>query len=49
LLLVDAWFDVTLEHGAALDQAIVMALLVELPLAIMSYYLASHALTRNAK
>ena len=42
-LLVDAWFDVMSEKsGLEFTQAIVLALLVELPLAAMSYYLAYH-------
>lgn len=49
LLLVDAWFDVMSEHGNSFDQALVMAFLIEIPLAIMSYYLAFHALERNSK
>jgi hypothetical protein len=47
LLLVDAWFDVLSEHKAKLfHQALLSAIVFEIPLAIMSFYLALHALTR---
>ena len=50
LLLVDAWFDVMSERSAfVLHQAILLALLFEIPLAIMSYYLAFHTIQRNKK
>jgi len=50
LLLVDAWFDVMSEKSAfVLHQAIVLALLFEIPLAIMSYYLAFHTVQTNKK
>jgi len=50
LLLVDAWFDVMSEHnGGAFHQALIMAFVFELPLASLSYYLASHALYHNTK
>ena len=50
LQLVDAWFDLLSESSSrAFDQALVLALLVELPLAFMSFYIASHALRQNAK
>jgi hypothetical protein len=50
LLLVDAWFDVMSERGAAqLHQAILLALIFEIPLAIMSYYLAFHTIKQNKK
>jgi hypothetical protein len=49
LLLVDAWFDIMSERGNSFHQAVVMACLIEIPLAMMSYYLAFHALERNTK
>ena len=50
LLLVDAWFDVMSEQSAfVLHQGIVLALLFEIPLALMSYYLAFHTIQRNKK
>lgn len=50
LLLVDAWFDVMSERsGSDFHQALVLAFLFELPLASLSYYLASHALYHNTK
>ena len=48
LLLVDAWFDVMSERRASdFHQALVLAFVFELPLAILSYYLATHALKHN--
>lgn len=45
LLLVDAWFDVMSERRLSdLHQAIVLAIFVELPLAIISYYISYLAL-----
>jgi hypothetical protein len=42
-LLVDAWFDIMSEKGGLeLVQSLTLSLLVELPLAAMSYYLAYH-------
>lgn len=50
LLVVDAWFDVASERSADLfHEAIIFALLIEIPLAFMSYFLASHALRHNTK
>ena len=50
LVLVDAWFDVVSERsGQELHQALVLAFAFELPLALMSYYLASHALYHNTR
>lgn len=50
LLLVDAWFDVMSEHSSQLfHQAVVSAILLEIPLALTSYYLAGHALKRVKK
>jgi hypothetical protein len=50
LLLVDAWFDVMSEKSAfVLHQAIALALLFEIPLALMSYYLAFHTIQHNKK
>lgn len=49
-LLVDAWFDIMTERsGFQLQQAIFLALAFEIPLAIMSYYLAFHTIKRNKK
>ncbi len=48
LLLVDGWFDVMTEKGSfQLQQAIFFALAFELPLALMSYYLAFHTIKNN--
>jgi hypothetical protein len=48
LLLVDAWFDVMSEKSVfVLHQAIILALVLEIPLAIMSYYLAFHTIKHN--
>jgi hypothetical protein len=48
LLLVDAWFDVMSERRASdFHQALILAVFFELPLASLSYYLASHVLYRN--
>ena len=50
LLLVDAWFDVMSEKTSSdFRQALVLAFVFELPLACLSYYLASHALYHNTK
>lgn len=50
LLLVDAWFDVMSERQASdFRQALILAFVFELPLALLSYYLAGHALHHNAK
>lgn len=49
-LLLDAWFDVLSEHTSSLfHQAVLSAIVFEIPLAIMSYYLAGHALHRTKK
>lgn len=49
-LLLDAWFDVLSEHtGSLFHQAILSAMLFEVPLALMSYSLAVHALHRTKK
>lgn len=48
LLVVDAWFDVLSEHAITLVQnALVMAIFLEIPLALMSYLLAAHVLRHN--
>jgi hypothetical protein len=43
LLIVDAWFDVTTAAGWNLVQAICTAVLLELPLAAISIWIALHA------
>lgn len=43
LLLVDAWFDITTASGWNLAQAIIAAVLLELPLAVVSTWTARHA------
>jgi hypothetical protein len=49
LLLVDAWFDVMSEKRSSdFRQALILAIFFELPLATLSYYLASHVLYHNA-
>jgi hypothetical protein len=46
LLIVDAWFDVTTSHGkAAVAQAIVLAVVAELPVAVFCIYVA-HRVSR---
>jgi hypothetical protein len=41
LLIVDAWFDITTSHGhAAVAQAIVLAVVAELPVAVFCLYVA---------
>jgi hypothetical protein len=50
LLLVDAWFDVMTEHSAKLfHEALILAFIFEIPLALMSYYLAGHTLHHNTR
>ena len=50
LVLVDAWFDIMSEHSPALfREALILAFLFEIPLALMSYYLAAHALRHNTR
>jgi len=46
-LLVDAWFDILTEHsGPLFHQAVVTAVVLEIPLALTSFYIAGHALQR---
>jgi hypothetical protein len=48
LLLVDAWFDVCSSKGGyELDQALVLAVFIEVPLAIASFWLAYRVLNQN--
>lgn len=48
LLLVDAWFDVMSERRPSdFHQALFLAIVVELPLSALSYYVASHVLYHN--
>ena len=50
LLLVDAWFDVMSERrGLQLHEAIYLAVFVEIPLALISYYIAYHTLENHTK
>jgi hypothetical protein len=50
ILLVDAWFDVMSEKSASvMHQSIALALIFEIPLAFMSYYLAFHTIKHNKK
>lgn len=50
LLVVDAWFDVTTSPGGApLAKAVAAALLVELPLAVLSLVLARRAAVEIAR
>lgn len=46
LLLADAWFDVVTARGAALALALMLAVLVELPLAALSLTVALRTLRR---
>jgi hypothetical protein len=49
-LLVDAWFDVTSARpGYHFDQAMVLALFVELPITLMSFAITYHVLARNIR
>jgi hypothetical protein len=43
MLIVDAWFDTTLSGRHALAQAVVSAVLIELPLAVVCGWIAVHA------
>ena len=45
LLLLDAWFDILSQRGGdSMQQAVLMALLIEIPVAIASFMLAARAL-----
>lgn len=47
-LLVDAWFDVTNSgNGNELVQSIILAIIFEIPIAIMGFYLAYKTLSKN--
>jgi hypothetical protein len=47
-LLVDGWFDVTTaRQGFHFEESLLLALFVELPVAIMSYSLTYHVLSKN--
>jgi hypothetical protein len=49
LLIADAWLDIMGEKlGNDFHQALVLAFVFELPLATLSYYLASHTLRHNS-
>jgi hypothetical protein len=43
LLVVDAWFDVTTSRGSDIPSAVVSAVFVELPLAVVCGWIALHA------
>jgi len=48
LLIVDAWFDVMSERKTLqLEEAIILAVFAELPLAFISYYISFRALRSN--
>jgi len=48
LLLLDAWFDILSQRGGDdLQQAILLAILIEIPIAIASFILAGRALIKN--
>lgn len=48
LLIVDAWFDViSSKQGPQLSEAIILAIVIEIPLAIGSFVLALTTLRRN--
>jgi hypothetical protein len=50
LLLIDAWFDVISERrGVQLHEAIILAIFIEIPLAIISYYIAYQTLEDHTK
>lgn len=47
-LLVDAWFDVVSSRpGRELNEAIILAVFVELPLSITSFYLSYRLINKN--
>jgi hypothetical protein len=48
-LVVDGWCDLVTASGGALAAAIVEAVLVELPLAALSLYIAAHAPVATAQ
>lgn len=49
-LLADAWFDIMDAHaGVALQQAVTMAILVEIPLAVISYLIAHSIVSKNMR
>jgi hypothetical protein len=49
LLVVDAWFDCTTARGTAhVVQAFAQAFLVELPLAVLSFWIARHVVEVHA-
>jgi hypothetical protein len=48
LLLVDAWFDVMSERRVAqFYQAVILAIFLEIPMAVTSYYIAHKVLKHN--
>lgn len=48
LLIVDAWFDIlSSRRGLELNEAILMAVFFEVPIALMSFLLAYHVLDKN--
>lgn len=48
LLLVDAWFDVMSQRaGLQLDESLILALFVEIPLAILCFITATRVLSKN--
>ena len=50
LLLVDAWFDVMSERQPRqLHEAVILAVFIEIPLAIMSYAVAAYTLHEQSK
>jgi hypothetical protein len=47
-LLIDAWFDVTTStRGTELKEALILAILFEIPIALMSLYIAYKSLISN--
>jgi hypothetical protein len=47
LLIVDAWFDIVTSSGWELTQAIAAAVVLEIPLALLSLWIARHAQVVN--
>ena len=48
LLIMDAWFDILgAHHGLGLLESITLAVVCEIPVAIMSFALAFHVLDKN--
>ncbi|HTB48994.1 MAG TPA: hypothetical protein VK712_02835 [Verrucomicrobiae bacterium] len=47
LLITDAWFDITSARGRSLAEALASAIIIELPLAILTFRVALHLVRRE--